>query len=267
MTVEKLYDDLYVKKVLTLDDVVEAAKKHTDRNLSRSYVSSKYLSPLVKDGKLARVRHGLFVVVSPDGKLVVDKLLLASKIRKKGFLGFHSALEFYGCAYSATNNSYVCVEPPDRFKEFSFSGISFKPVFVEDADFEVIQLKYQEHLIRVSSKERLFLDCVSRPKYAEGWEECLKSLEGFGGLDFDKLYRILKGGYGGQTTIRRAGFVLEILQYSSVYYKHLQESVLMDIEGLVGNGRKYLIPGRGGHLVKRWGLIVPDDFRGLLTAV
>lgn len=267
MTVEKLYIDLYAKKVFTLDEVVEAAERFTQRNLNRSYVSSKYLDLLVKNGKFARVRHGLFVAASPDGKPIVDKLLLASKIRKKGYLGFHSALEFYGCAYSATNNSYVCVESKDRFRGFSFSGYSFRPVYVENSGFEVVQLEYQDHLIRVSGKERLFLDCVSRPKYAEGWEECLKSLEGLGGLDFEKLLDILKDGYGGQSTVRRAGLVLEMLRNSSIYYKHLPENVLTNIERLVGEGRKYLMPGRGGSLVKRWSLIVPDDYRGLLTAV
>ena len=264
---EKLYTDLYAKKVFTLDEVVEAAERFTQRNLNRSYVSSKYLDLLVKNGKFERVRHGLFVVVSPDGKPIVDKLLLASKIRKKGYLGFHSALEFYGCAYSATNNSYVCVESKDRFRRFSFSGYSFRPVFVENSGFEVVQLEYQDHIIRVSGKERLFLDCISRPKYAEGWEECLKSLEGLGGLDLDKLYNLLKDGYGGQSTVRRAGLVLEMLRGSSVYYNHLSDNVLTNIEKLVGKGRKYLIPERGGHLVKRWGLIVPDNFQGLLTAV
>jgi hypothetical protein len=86
-------------------------------------------------------------------------------------------------------------------------------------------------------------------------------------LDFEKLVDVLEGGYGGQATARRAGLVLEMLRNSSIYYKHLPEEVLKRIEGLTGGGRKYLIAGRGGRLVKRWGLIVPDDFRGLLRAV
>jgi predicted transcriptional regulator of viral defense system len=267
LTVERLYADLYGRQVFTLDEAVEAAEKLTDRALSRPYVSSKYLNPLVKSGKLARARHGLFVVASPGNEPIVDKLLLASKIRKNGFLGFHSALEFYGCAYSATSEAYVCVEPNDRFRGFSFGGYSFKPVFVEDAGFEVVQLEYRGQPTRVSGKERLFLDCISRPKYAGGWEECLKSLEGLGGIDFERLLNILEGGYGGQSVARRAGLVLEMLRGSSVFYRHLTEDVLTGIEKLVGGGRNYLIPGRRGRLVKRWGLIVPDDFQTLLTAV
>jgi predicted transcriptional regulator of viral defense system len=267
MSVDKLYSDLYAKKVFTLDEVVEALEKLTQRNLSRSYINSQYLDSMIKNKKFARARHGLFVAMSPNGMPEVDKLLLASKVRKRGFLGFHSALEFYGCAYSATNNSYLCVEANDRFNAFKFGGYSFKPVYVKNSNFEVVQQEYQGHLIRVSGKERLFLDSISRPKYAEGWEECLKSLEGLGGLDFEKLYSILYKGYGGQTAVRRAGFVLELLRESSVYYQHLSENILTSIESLVGKGKKYIIPGKGGRLVKRWGLIIPNNFRGLLTAV
>lgn len=91
--------------------------------------------------------------------------------------------------------------------------------------------------------------------------------EGLGGLDFERLVNILEGGYGGQTAIRRAGLVLEILRGSSVFYRHLQEEALTRVERLVEGGRRYLTPRSGGHLVKRWGLIVPDDFPGLLRAV
>jgi len=86
-------------------------------------------------------------------------------------------------------------------------------------------------------------------------------------LDFEKLVDVLEGGYGSQATARRTGLVLEMLRGSSVFYRHLPEEVLKRIEGLTGGGRKYLIAGRGGRLVKRWGLIIPNDFQALLRAV
>ena len=264
---ENLYAELYTKRIFTLNEAIQTAQKLTSEKHTRSYISSKYLNPLVKSGKLVKPRRGLFIAAPPSGEYSVDKLLLASKIRENGFLGFHSALEYYGCAYSATNEAYICVEPRHRFKDFSFDGYSFKPVYVKDAGFEVTQHEYRGHQIRVSGRERLLLDCVSRPKYAGGWEECLKSLEGLGGLDFERLANILEGGYGGQTVIRRAGLVLEILRGSSVFYRHLQEEALTRVERLVEGGRRYLTPRSEGHLVKRWGLIVPDDFRGFLRAV
>jgi hypothetical protein len=54
---------------------------------------------------------------------------------------------------------------------------------------------------------------------------------------------------------------------SSVFYRHLQEEALTRVERLVEGGRRYLSPSSKGYLVKRWGLIVPDDFPGLLRAV
>lgn len=264
---EELYSALYQRRVFSLDEAVEAAEKLTGRRSVRPYVSSKYLNGLVEDGKLERVRQGLYVVVPPGGGVVVDKLLLASKIRRNGFLGFHTALEFYGCAYSAMREAYVCVAARDRFRGFLYAGFSFRPVYVGDAGFEVVEVEYQGQPVRIESRERLFIDCVSRPKYAGGWEECLKSLEGLGGLDFDRLVGMLGGGYGGQTSVRRAGLVLEMLRGSSVFYRHLPEDALDRVEGLVSRGYRYLVPGGGGRLVKRWRLIVPEGFSGLLRAV
>ena len=267
MVVEGLYAELYHRKVVTLDEVHQASEKLTGKTLSRQYVGVKYLDRLIRSGKLVRIRRGLYATSPPGGGVAVDKLLLASKIRERGFLGYHSALEFYGCAYSALSEAYVCVEPKDRFNGFSFGGFAFKPVYVDDADFEVMERDYQAGKVRVPGRERLLVDCVSRPKYAGGWEECLKSLEGLGGVDFARVAELLEGGYGGQVAVRRTGLVLELLRASSAFYRHLSEETLVRVERLVGPGRMYLNRGEPGRLAKRWGLIVPEGFAGLLRAV
>jgi len=46
---------------------------------------------------------------------------------------------------------------------------------------------YQGGKVRVSSKERTFIECINRIQYAGGWEECVKSLESLGGLNMEKL--------------------------------------------------------------------------------
>jgi predicted transcriptional regulator of viral defense system len=267
MVAEELYSTLYPRRIFTLDEAIKVAQGLTEKKLDRPYVSSKYLDSLLKVGKLERVRKGLYVVVSPGGEVTVDKLLVASKIREEGFLGFHAALEYYGCAYSATREAYICVRHSDRFQEIHYRGLIFKPVYVEDVEFEVIKAEYLGHTIRVAGKERLFIDCVSKPKYAGGWEECLKSLEGLGGLDFVQLISILEAGYGGQTAVRRVGLVLEMLKEASVFYRHLPDAELGRVESQVSKGNRYLVTGEGGRLNSRWRLIVPEGFSSLLIGV
>ena len=116
-----------------------------------------------------------------------DKLLIASKIRKEYYLGFHTALEYYGSAYSTFNEAYVCVQARDRFDQFNYGRFTFKPVFTKDTVSQVVEKPYGSSLIRVSSKERTFIECIDRVQYAGGWEECTKSLAQLGGIDFEKL--------------------------------------------------------------------------------
>ncbi len=58
-----------------------------------------------------------------------------------------------------------------------------------------------------------------------------------------------------------------MLRASSVFYRHLDEEVLGGLEGLVGSGRLYLIAEMRGSLAKRWGLIVPDNFKNMFRGV
>lgn len=160
----------------------------------------------------------------PEGH-VADKLLIASKIRDEYYLGFHTALEYYGCAHSLYNEAYICVKVRDRFDPFQYGRFSFRPVFVEDTDIEVEDKRYQGRILRVSSKERTFLDCLDRVQYAGGWEECLKRLEGLRDLNFQKVINLVLKREK-DILLRRAGYVLELLKKHSPFYEHLNDHLL-----------------------------------------
>src|ERR1700757_1719234 len=57
----------------------------------------------LRSGNIKRVGHEVFAAV-PDHlaaeRMVVDRFAAASKLRPDGILGFHSALELHGIAYS-----------------------------------------------------------------------------------------------------------------------------------------------------------------------
>lgn len=266
---EELYSSLLSMKVVSFNDIVEKARGIIKAVPSRRYIYRKYVNRLIEKGKLQRIRKGLYIVLSPveePERPIVDKLLIASKIRHEYYLGFHTALEYYGCAHSLHNEAYICVKMKDRFDAFRYRRFSFKPVFVEDTDLEVEEKQYQGTILRVSSKERTFLECIDRVQYAGGWEECLKSLEGLGGLDFEKLLNLLHRHEEGML-FRRVGYVLELLKKHSPFYEHLSDRLLNEIEKWITESPRYLVYGQSGSLNKRWKLYVPRDFEEKLRGI
>lgn len=264
---DALYIEMLKKRVVSFDEIVSLARELFGRPFNGSYIYNKYLRRLVKEGRLKRIRRGLYVAMSPlEEEPSIDNLLVASKIRPEYFLGFHTALEFYGCAYSAHNETYICVRPESRFNPFEFGRLSFRPVFVDDVDLEVEEKNYRGHELRVSGKERTFVDCLERVEYAGGWEEALKSFQNLSGLDFEKIQSLTVKAEN-DMLLRRAGYVLELLKERSMFYEHLPEEVLERLAEKISEQTRYLVQGIPGSLNPKWRLYIPEGFEGKLTGV
>jgi predicted transcriptional regulator of viral defense system len=266
---ESLYNALLPMKVVSFDDIVEKASRIINATPNRRYIYRKYVNRLVKNGKLQKIRKGLYIVLSPleePKRHIVDKLLVASKIRNKYYLGFHTALEYYGCASSFYNEAYICVKAKDRFDPFHYKRFSFRPVFVEDVTLEVEEKQYQGSNVKVSSKERTFVECIDRVQYSGGWEECIKSLEGLGNVNMKKLLNLLFK-YKKEVLFRRVGYVLELLRKRSPFYEHVNDRLLNKIEKRITGPPRYLIYGEKGLLNRRWKLYVSEGFEEKLRGI
>jgi len=268
---EALYNALLPLKVVSFDDIVIKASKVIEAAPNRKYIYCKYVDRLVKSGKLQKIRKGLYIVLSPleepERPAVVDKLLIASKIRREYYLGFHTSLEYYGCASSFYNEAYICVKAEDRFNPFQYKRFRFRPVFVKDVNLEVEKKRYHGNIVKVSSKERTFIECIDRVQYAGGWEECIKSLEGLGGLNMEELVKLLLHDYKKDILFRRIGYILELLKKRSQFYEHVNESLLNEIERHITGQPKYLIYKEKGALNKRWKLYIPRIFHEKLKGI
>lgn len=266
---ESLYNMLLPMKVVSFDDIVEKASGIIETTPNRRYIYRKYVKRLIEKGKLQRIRRGLYIVLSPleePKRHIVDKLLIASKIKDEYYLGFHTALEYYGCASSFYNEAYICVRSKDRFDPFEYKRFRFRPVFVEDTAIEVEEKHYQGSIVEVSAKERTFIECVDRVQYAGGWEECIKSLEGLGGLNMEKLLDLLYA-YRKDILFRRVGYILELLKNRSPFYEHLDEHVFNEIQNQIGGPPRYMIYQQEGLLNRRWKLYIPRDFQEKIRGV
>ncbi|MEE8358742.1 MAG: type IV toxin-antitoxin system AbiEi family antitoxin [Candidatus Hydrothermarchaeales archaeon] len=265
---EKIYLELLPLKVVTFNEILDEAKKIIGSRDPR-YIHLKYVKRLSQEGKLHRIRRGLYAVIpllEDKERYVPDKFLIASKIRDNYYLGYHTALEFYGCAYSHFNEVYVALKKGDRFDTFGYKNLKFRPVFIRDTGFGVEEKKYMGCNVRISSKERTFIDCLDRVKYAGGWEESLKSLQGLGGLNFDNLNKTLQR-YDNELLFRKAGFVLTLLRDTSVFYEHFSDKMLNRWHKRIGKSPRYLADEKPFIYNKKWHLYIPEKFEEKLRGI
>jgi len=266
---EELYASLLPKRIVTFDDIVQSTSKIAASSANRRYIYRKYVKKLVETKKLQPIRKGLYAVLSPlekPEKHETDKLLIASKIRKEYYLGFHTALEYYGSAYSAFNEAYVCVQAKDRFDPFHYGRFTFKPVFTKDTVSHIVEKPYGSSSLRVSNKERTFIECIDRVQYAGGWEECTKSLAELSGIDFEKLVTLTLN-QRKQILFREVGYLLEYLRNTSPFYEHISRDPLEKLGTQVKGSPQYLVRGETGKLDAKWRLYIPEDFEEKLKGI
>jgi len=264
--IENTYVWLLRQNAATIHEITEQCREHNEAATAK-YVYDKVITPLISQGRVQRIRRGLYTAVdSLTGKPVADPIIVASKIRSEYYLGYHAALTLHGAAYSASTQTQVCVKPRNSFRKFNVGGYTIKPVYTGDTETNIQALRYRGGSIMVCGKERLLIECLDKPQHVGGWEQTLKSLETLGGVEYSQIPRLLSL-LGNQKQTRVTGYVLELLRQYSVYHRHLPEDVLKTLEGMVEGQPTYLVNGVPGPLDRRWRLYVPEYFVGLLRGV
>jgi predicted transcriptional regulator of viral defense system len=214
-------------------------------------------------GRLVMVRRGLYASVGPGttpATSPVDAYLVGSLGCPNGVLGYHTALELHGLAHSTFETVQILV--PHSRRGWSFRGVEYKPVQPREALGEAALTMEVEAMDRmgldlpVTSVARTLVDVLDRPDLGGGWEEIWRSLEGLSLVDGAAVLTYLER-LGNATTAALVGYFLE--QHQEALGVH--ESTLEAMEALRPRGRQYLDRSAGGHLAKRWNLIVPVPIR------
>lgn len=217
-----------------------------------------------KAGRIVRVRRGLYAVI-PAGAdadtYPVDSFLVAAKLTANAVLSHHTALEFYGRAYSVQEFfTYVAFCPlrPLTFRSHVFRGTRFPQALINvgKESFDVLTEERAGVKVRVTSLERTLVDVLDRPDLSGSWEDIWRSLESVEFFDLDKVveYTIL---LGNGTTGAKVGFFLE--QHREALM--VEDRYLEALHGLRPQQPHYLDRSKrkSGRLVSEWNLVVPRE--------
>ncbi|UCE36018.1 MAG: hypothetical protein JSW00_10690 [Thermoplasmata archaeon] len=265
--IDMVYAEIMKRQVVNTDDLDEIMFSVFGKPLQYKYFYNQYLSKLVKENKLVRIRRGLYhgIDIYSTRKSKPDKYLISAKLRKHYYLGYHTALELHGCAYSDFNRCYIVTTPNSKFEPFYYDNLNFQKVFTRDIESFIETIKYSGQSICVSNPSRTFVECINRPEFCGGWEEVLKSLDSLGNVKIHEVQKILKI-YDKQILYRKCGYVLDIMIKNSPYYKHIEKQ-----KGLHPIGKSapdlFIKKNNRGKYIPKWKLFAPFDFAELIREV
>lgn len=240
----------------TFEDVYQAFKSENKKKTLHNYLYNA-----LRDERIKPIKRGLYYVEAlSDARShrVIEPFLVAAKLANDCVLAYHSALELHGVAYSYTHRIYFY--SGTRTRRFEFMDAEYIPV-QKKVTWGVISIEREGGIVRMTDRERTVLDCLDRPDYAGGLEELFKSLDLFPSVDFDKMRGYLKK-IGKVILYAKAGFLLE-------HFKerwNVSDALLSEIEKEVqGKESRYFCAKKGhSRLIRRWNLIIPDNFISLL---
>lgn len=216
----------------------------------------------LESGRLKLVERGLYAVV-PAGiaaeRYQPDLFLVANAARPDGIFSHHSALELLGVAHS--NWTQCTLYTDRRRKPLAMEGASvrfldFPDAFRKEPDrhLGVRKIERRGKLLEATGPERTLAEGFRRPALAGGLEELVHSAAAFPTLDLDLLEAILRR-HDTANLWAATGWFLERFRKSF----GAPESFLTHFERNRPRSPQYLDRGRrGGTLVARWNLILPE---------
>ena len=247
--------------VFTIDELREYASIP-----QRSREASDLILYNKKMGRIGRIKEGLYYVFRPGQTIQhvrVDPYLTASKLAPDAVLAFHSALDLLGFGHSLFNAYYYFSarsRPILRFQGGLFRSVLLPEKLQKkpDSAFGTENVERLGIKIRLTSKERTLVDVLDRPQYCGGFEEMYRSLEKIPYLRFEMILQYLELRRQ-KNLYARTGFFLE--QHRNDF--HVEESFLQRLERKIPTQAVYWTSDRkGGRLVRRWNLIVPEAVQG-----
>ena len=237
------------KRIFTYADGVKVYGS-SDRRLR------ELLSTLVKRGWLQRLEKGKYLILpfeaGREGEWTEHEFIIASYLVEPYYIGFRSALNYYGYTEQVSRTVYVVSTRRKLNPTLGISGVTYQFVYMNQRKFfGATQIDLNGYSVNISDREKTIVDCLDRLDYAGGITEAAKAISyGRKELDFVKMaeYAVKAGN---SAVSKRLGYLLERLEIKA-------DAAVDKVLNNIGNSYALLdtLASRKGRYLKRWKVIV-----------
>ncbi|MDE1863558.1 MAG: type IV toxin-antitoxin system AbiEi family antitoxin domain-containing protein [Thaumarchaeota archaeon] len=254
-----------LRLLLTLEKdektVFNTADAYRILNSTRDSVNTA-LYRLRKKGRIEEIERGKYLLIPAkagyEGKWAEMPFVIASKIVDPYYIGFWSALNYWGMTEQVPSVTFVVTTK--RKRNLEYGSLRFKFITLSnDRFFGYVEEEAGGEEFRVSSREKTVVDCLIYPKYCGGIDEVIKGIwESQDEIDFTKVIKYSKK-IKTSVVIRRLMYILEMLEIES----NIDKKVLDDIKGFMWfdpSGPKRIV-----RYSKKFGLIINRTERELTS--
>lgn len=244
--------------VFTLDTF---RREGEQRGLPRTALAERVKYGLER-GRLKLLARGVYAVVPPGAeadRFAPDRFLVTAALADDAVLAYHSALEVLGFAHSVYRDVYYLTARRRKDLRLPDGRVRalLPPKALRAKRSESFGVETRERLgvkIRVTGPERTLVDCFAALRYAGGLEEVMESAEAIPALDLEAL-----GAYLDLLDERRLFAILGFFLERQAQRFFVPPAFLDRLERARPASKVYLDKHqRGGRLVRRWNLIVPE---------
>ena len=256
-----MYQDkfrLFSKKVGPLFDV----RKGSDAIGVSIQEGAKILARWHKQGRITRVRHGLYALIPPDTLVtdfvLEDPWLLVPLCYSPGYIGGWTAAEYWDLTDQIFNTIMVHTTRPVPHKEIQFSHYSFRLKHIqENRLFGLKTIWRHNEKMMISDIHRTIVDFFEDPEIAGGIQHAVDCLKNYLNHDeknlpiFSKYIEEMNNG----AIYKRLGFLLEELIGP-------EDPIVLFCRVKLTKGLAYLDSNQkeNVYLVSKWNLFVPKKF-------
>ena len=223
-------------------------------------VVTEMLAQHLRAGNLRRIGRGVFASVPKHAdakKWVVDRFLAASRLRRDGVIGYHSALELHGCAYTEGHIVHVIAHgEPGMLETLDFRCKFIKPPRGFESSNSVTVVDRLGLDVRLTSIERTIVDSFDRYDLSGGPEELFNSLDLVARIDPTALIRHARSLANG-TAVGAIGFWLEREQHRL----GVPDATIQSLRKLAPNQARYALGTKTGEgkTATGWNVILPRN--------
>lgn len=237
------YEKIIYIKVFNFQDICNlTGNVNTAKSLIRAELDKNHIK---------KVKQNLYVVCDLEkNNPMGSPYMIGSKISKDSYISYRSALDFY--AKIKEIQPIISVSSKSKFQEFKFNNYTYKFLNGKN-DFGIVDIEG----IRVTDKERTFIDCVNKPELAGGCEYLVDTLEKIGELSGKKILKYLPY-YNSRKLYAKVGFMLRWLEY--VF--HVDKDTIDECYIKCGKVKYYFdeeTKHSNKRLIKEWNLIMPEQ--------